>query len=150
MIISPQKKIYLSLFVFLLIIGALFYLAFLPCLRNLSLHSQELTSQEALLGLLMEQLDTFADFQNEKLAYQEYFDIISQSFVREEAPIRFMKFLEEQASLLGLELVVSSLPLPQDPQYTLIFELNLTGSFQDNLRFFIGWKKAAGLWKSPA
>lgn len=136
--ILSEKRIYLILIVWIIIFGFLFEFGLLPLTKQLKRVSEEFAFQKKALELFQLRVEDFRNFQENYSFYQPIFKKIENSFVNQEAPINFIKFLEEEAEKLKLSKEISPLNIPQretDAWLPVGFSVSLGGRFSDCLKF---------------
>lgn len=133
--ISPKRKIAIIAVSFALLYSALTIFAILPLVKQIEKDSQKVASKEVIVGVLERQLDSLVDFQKKQSEYQSYLEQAESSFVRADAPIIFMEFLEAQAHLVDVFLSVSSITQRKGEEFGLGLNLKLAGPFARCLRF---------------
>jgi len=136
--VNPKKKIYTSLTVF----GAVYLLLILfiifPLFQGIKQNSEELVSgRKGLISFVneIENLETSEKFYKSNQANLEK---IEELLINREVPIEFITFLERNAANSQLESKVSLLASggkDTDSWPSLSFQLSLTGSFPDFLKF---------------
>lgn len=133
--ISPKQKIAIFTVCFVGLFAALVILAILPLLKQIKENSQEIASTEASVAVLDEQLESLAVFQRKQTDYQEYLKQAESGFVRADAPIIFMEFLEEQARITNLQITVSPVSQKEEDIFGLGLQVRVAGPFAQCLRF---------------
>jgi len=134
---SPRKKIYFWLLIFILI--SLFFIAFLipKFLKEIRADSQELISLKSELVSFQKETENLDKL---KLVYQNYqsnLAKIDEIFIDPEVPIEFFNFLDKNAALFQLEIEkspVSKQKAENEPP-SLFFQISVSGSFPNFLKF---------------
>jgi Tfp pilus assembly protein PilO len=131
---NPRKKIYLWLFIFIII--SLFFLVFLipKFLREIRAKSQELISLKNELASFQKEVESFEKLAKIYQNYQPNLEKIDKIFIDPKEPIDFFKFLEENANHFQLEYKISPLP-GKEEEKSLSFQISVSGSFNNFLKF---------------
>lgn len=136
--ISSKNKIYLILIVWIIIFGLLLRFGIFSLAKELNRTSEEFAFQKKALELFQLRVEDFKNFQKNYSFYQTIIKKIENSFVNQEAPINFIKFLEKEAENLNLSKEISPLSIPQretDIWLPIAFSVALGGPFSDCLKF---------------
>ena len=136
--ISPVKKIKLSLLIFLVIFVTFLIFAVIPFLKDVQETSQNLAFQEGVLNLFGRQIVNLNNFQSNYEFQRLILEKVEKSFVDFEAPIDFIEFLEETAKKENIIMRIRPLPAltnKGDLWSTVGFQIMVGGSFSNCLRF---------------
>jgi len=135
---TSKQKIKIDIAVFAVFLILAIFLGIVPLSRGLSKDSKSLATKKSTLSFLESQIKALNDFQNSSLEYQQKINKLDSSFVSEEAPIEFIKFLEQEAGKQGLKISLSSAGGTSEKKgnrLTIGFQATLTGSFPNVLVF---------------
>jgi hypothetical protein len=132
---TPRKKIYLWLLIFTSI--SLFFFAFLipKFLKEIRADSQELISFKNELASSQKETEIFEKLAKVYQNYQPNFSKIDQIFIDPKLPIEFLDFLEKNASYFQLKYEISPLVGKETEPPTLLFQISVSGSFSNFLKF---------------
>lgn len=136
--VSSKNKIYLVLILWIIIFGVLLKFGIFSLVKELNRTSEEFVFQKKALELFQLRVEDFKNFQGNYSFYQTILKKIENSFVNQEAPIDFIKFLEKEAENLNLSKEISPLNIPQretDIWLPVAFSVTLGGPFSDCLKF---------------
>ena len=136
--ISTKKKIYITLFIFSLLIGVLIRFGFFPVFQGLKESSQELLLQKKVLDLFRSQVGDLENFQRDYSLFQPVLEKLQGSFVDKEVPIDFIEFLERETTKAGLSIKIFPFTVSlseRDPWLPVAFSISAGGVFSDYLRF---------------
>ncbi len=136
--ISIKKKVYITLFVFSLLIGVLLRFGFFQVFQGLKGSSQELLLQKKVLDLFQSQVKDLENFQRDYSLFQPVLEKLQSSFVDKEVPIDFIEFLERETAKTGLSIKISPLAVSlneRDPWLPVVFSVSVGGVSSDCLRF---------------
>lgn len=135
---NPRKKIIISLITFGIVTLILIFLIISPLLNQIKENSEELILQKQELILLQEERKNLKEIETVYESYQLNLTKIDKLFIDSEIPIEFVSSLEELASTSQLLIKISpvvSKEVKEDPWSSLSFQLSLSGSFPDFLKF---------------
>lgn len=147
---KEKQKIKIDIAVFVAFLTLAVFLGIVPLSSGLSLDSKNLATKKGTLSFLESQIKALEDFRNSGLEYQQKINKIDSSFVFQEAPIDFIKFLEQKASSQGLKISLSSTggaPEKKENRLTIGFQATLTGQFPNALVFLKKIEKSPWLIK---
>ncbi len=134
---AKQKiKIYFAAFFFAAVL--LVFLGLSPLLTGLLKTSKELAGQKDTLALIEGQISALEEFQKNNSVYQTNVKKVDASFISEEAPIKFIEFLENEAKKQGLDIIISSVKEASEKKslrVTTIFQMAIGGPFPKCLAF---------------
>jgi len=132
---NPRKKIYFWLSFFILI--SLFFIAFLipKFLKEIRANSQELISLKNELASFQKETESFEKLAKVYQNYQPNFSKIDQIFIDPKDPIEFLDFLEKNASYFQLKYEISPLVGKESETPSLFFQISVSGSFTNFLKF---------------
>ncbi len=125
--------IFLFVLVFILTLS-LIHPTFLK-IKNISKEIKETQAKTTFLAAENKNLDDFRKFYKEN---EENFKKLDKLFINPAAPVEFISFLEKTAQTVGLSLKISpaiTTKNPKDPWPSLSFQLILSSSFPDFLKF---------------
>lgn len=142
-----KNKIYLIVIflVLLLEVSTKFFLNSLAELRSLS---QRVIFQKKVEKLLELRVKNFENFQKNLPVFEEISQKIESSFVRKDAPIKFIEFLEKLAKDARISLKIKPLDLKKkenDLWEPVGFQITLLGKFSQCLRFLEKLERAPWL-----
>lgn len=136
---STNKKIYLVLILWVIFFGVLigFYLA--PSIKDLREKSQRLVFQNKVQDLFKFKVEDFKKFQNTYSLYQPSLEKMENSFIDPDVPIKFFKFLEQEAQKANVLIDIFPLSDIKSTENDLWkasgFKLTIAGNFSDCLKF---------------
>jgi hypothetical protein len=133
-----KKKIIISI-VFFLSLSILFFVFLIyPLFLEIKKISQDFLSQKRELMAFERKVENSKKFQKLFPKISAHLEKIDNLFVNPEVPVDFILFLEELSQKTNLSLKISeNLPLriEKDPWPSLLFQLQLVGSFPNLSRF---------------
>ncbi|RLC40360.1 MAG: hypothetical protein DRH33_00110 [Candidatus Nealsonbacteria bacterium] len=135
---KAKKKLYLTVFFFTLLFGILLRMGVFPVITEIERSTELLKFQKKALGRFESRVESFKTFQKDFPLYQPTLDKLEDLFVAEDAPIRFLEFLEKEARDFDLSIKISPFKISQkkeDPWEVVGFSVVFWGKFQDCLRF---------------
>jgi len=138
-----KQKIYLSIFIVVIIFFLLFLFCILPAIRSIIETSEELSFRRQELASIESLSQNFNDFEKNFLSYKQGLEEMENLLEREslidpEIPISFINFFKEQASDFNLALKISPMGLyeKEDEFWDYMnFRIEGTGRFVDIMRF---------------
>jgi Tfp pilus assembly protein PilO len=135
---SPRKKIYFWLLIFILI--SLFFIAFLipKFLKEIRANSQELISLKSELASFQKETENLQQLSKTYQNYQKNLAKIDQIFIDPEVPIEFSNFLYQNATLSQLKIEISPASkreIETESSPSLLFQISIHGSFPNFLKF---------------
>ncbi len=132
------QKIYLSLFCLVIIVVLSVVFLIYPFFNQVRNSSQELVLEKSRLNALSFEKENFKNIEAVYKNYQGDLDKIDKLFVDSSFPVDFISFLEKNASSSNVNLVKSSSlnkKSDEDPWPNMTFNLSLSGSFPNILKF---------------
>ncbi len=136
--IKAKKKLYFIVFFFALLFGVLLKVGVFPLISEIEKNSELLKFQKKALSCFESRVESFKTFQKDLPLYQPTLDKLEGLFVAEDAPIRFLEFLEKEARDFDLSIKISPFKISQkkeDPWKVVGFSVVFWGKFQDCLKF---------------
>ena len=136
--ILTKKKVYITLFIFSLLIGVLIRFGFFPVFQGLKESSQELLLQKKVLNLFQSQVGDLKNFQRDYSLFQPVLEKLQSSFIDKEVPIDFIEFLERETVKAGLSIKIFPFAISlseKDPWLPVAFSISVGGVSSDYLRF---------------
>ncbi len=134
---SSRKKLLFTIFLFSSGLSLLAFFAIKPLVVNIRKNAESLTWQRSILKLLDDQIANVASFKQNYQIFQPILEKLNQGFISQEAPIRFIQFLEKEAQKNNI--IVNVLPLSslkkESDFLSLDFEILTAGSFLGCARF---------------
>ena len=133
---SPRKKIYFWLFIFIFI--TLFFIAFLipKFLKEIRADSEEFISLKSDLASFQKETENLSKLSKTYQNYQENLAKIDEIFIDPKLPIKFFDFLEKNAQISQLKYEISPVSKPETETLpSLFFQISTIGSFPNFLRF---------------
>jgi Tfp pilus assembly protein PilO len=135
---TPTRKIYLSIAVFgttsiLLIIFIIF-----PLLKEIKKNSEAFLLEREKVASLSKEKENLQKIKNLYQTYQSDLEKIEDIFIDSEVPIELVTFLEKTASTSLVQLKILSMTKKtekEDDWPSLLFQLSVTGSFSNFLKF---------------
>jgi len=101
------NKIYITVIAFISAFVILLVFGIMPILRGLATASDKIISQKATLEVFQARLKNIDYFNKKKPSYKPSLDRLASCFVRQEAPVGFIEFLEKEADSLNLLIKIS-------------------------------------------
>ncbi len=134
------KEIILISVVFGILTLLLIVFLMYPFLKNIQQASDELILLRENLFLTESEFERAEQFKQNYQELESDLNKIQQLFVNSEVPIDLIEFWEKTAAGTGLSIDItptslSAVALENEPWSSLVFRLNLTGSFPNFLRF---------------
>lgn len=136
--LSPIKKIYISIAVFLVVFLAIAFFVILPIVQSIQGDSRELSMIKKAQSTFSKEKETFQKFEEVYKLLETDLEKTENIFVNSEVPINFIDFLEKTAYDSNILVEIFSVDLIKDKKDTwssLSFQLEIFGSFPDCLRF---------------
>ena len=130
--ISPKQKIYLMLFLTIILIAGLVFLGVCPLFNKIKLTSVKIQEKQALLLSFDEQENYIIRLQREYSEVKEKIPLISVNFLTRDEPIKFITFLEDIADKTSSRLEINV--LDSEPEF-LSFQLIVENRFQGLMNF---------------
>ena len=131
---NEKNKFYIFLGGSVLALLALIILGAGPLCQELQKNRRALAMEENIIALFDRQVESLNRFQDKVFAGARQLDEVESFFVNPEAPIEFLKFLEEESAKLGLGLEITPFSV-SDQEFSLAFDLKFGGSVQDCFKF---------------
>ncbi len=135
---DTQKKIHISIAVFLTI-GILFLAsAAVLIIRSIQKNSEEFVSQKKELISVQKEIETFTEAKSRYESSKESIDKIDKLFIDPENPIDFLNFLNKNAESHNLKIKTSPLSSGSkeiDPWPSISFQVSSSGSFSNSMKF---------------
>jgi len=131
-----KKEIYIAISVFFLISVFLFAFFVWPIFQDIEKESYDLVSQKTALAVAKDQYNDTKAFEEKFNNYKPDLDKIDALFIDSQNPVDFIKFLESSASLLNVDLEISSPSFSKDNSFS--YEkllLSVSGEFSDIIKF---------------
>lgn len=138
MSLNPNKKIMVSGIIFGIVIFIFIVLIIYPLFGAIRAESKELISQKNKQVELILKTENIKEFQKNYKDYQPNLKKIDNLFINSAEPINFIEFLEKEAanSRLSIKITPSAKKeKEEDPWPSMNFQLTLTGSFSNFLKF---------------
>jgi hypothetical protein len=136
---EKNKKIFLTIFVFSLIILALIIFGVWPLIEGIKKDSEDLISAKNNIKNFNAQSIEVENFKNNYENYKTNLEKIDDLFVDVVYPVDFIKFLEEASSVCEINMQVSMRPALNVGEESVsnftIFQLSLKGDFSNILSF---------------
>lgn len=140
---SYKNKIYLSVFLIVVLAFALIFLGILPTWRGIKEKSRDLAFEQKELASIELLAESFEDFEKNFRFYEEGLEemenLLSQeSLIDPEIPVSFINFFKEQGEAMNLSLKISPIPSQEKKDRFwshLSFRINGQGEFNDVMRF---------------
>lgn len=135
---SLKKKINISIVTILILSLLLIVFLILPLLSEIKKAAENFLSQKENLVFLENKAENFWKFEVQFEEIRPNLEKIDTFFIESEAPVEFIRFLENTARDCGISLKISpSLPLKteKDPWPNLFFQISSVGSFPNFMRF---------------
>ena len=135
---SPKKKIYLWLIIFVGISLYFLILVIPKLLGEIRKNSEDLISLNGELISLQKETENLNELEKIYQNYQPNLFKIDELFIDPETPIDFINFLEKNAQLSQLKIEISLAPkkeIKTDPWPSLFFKVPTYGSLPNFLRF---------------
>lgn len=135
---TPRKKIYLFLIIFAFIFLSFLILIIPYFLKEIKRNSQDLISFKNEFASLKEEEKNIKDLEIIYQNYQENLTRIDKMLVNSKEPIEFIDFLEKDAQNFNQKIKISLMSkteIKEDPWPTLNFQIQISGSFTDFLKF---------------
>ena len=136
---ASKKKTLIASAISLFVVLAIIIIFIYPALRRFNRNVEEFNNARRELSTFQEKSSSFYDAKKVYISWQPSFDKISKLFIDKDAPIDFIKFLENTAHSSGLVIDISSASVnpksETEPWDSISFQLNLTGSFDDLMIF---------------
>lgn len=135
---SQRKKTIITSIVFGVIILLLIFLGFLPLVREIGKNSRQLIEAKRDLLLSGQKSGSIEGVSKRYDELEPNLEKVEGLFIDKGAPIDLIKFWEKTALDLAIDIDISpsgSGKKEGDPWDSLIFNINLTGSFDKCLRF---------------
>lgn len=142
MSIFPKQKIYLMLFLTIILIAGLVFLGICPLFNKIKLTSGKIQEKQALLLSFDEQEDYIIRLQREYSGIKEKTPLVSANFLARDEPIKFITFLEDIADKTSSRLEINVLGSEQE---FLSFQLAVENRFQ-GLMNFLAYLENAGYY----
>lgn len=133
-----KKKNNISIVIILILSLLLIVFLIYPLFSEIKKVSQNLLSQKENFAFLVNKLENLQKFEIRFEEIRPNLEKTDNFFIEAEAPVEFIRFLENTARDCGISLKVSPFPLlktEKDPWPFLIFQISSTGSFPNFLRF---------------
>lgn len=133
---NTKNKIIFSsiLFIFLDILLIVFLIY--PLLKDVKIYSQEIVLKKGEIKTLENKIIKIEEFKKNYNEIKKNLDRIEGLFVNFEAPIDFISFLEKNSKDLSIKISLSRAEKNDKPWPSLSFLINVSGSFQNFLKFF--------------
>lgn len=136
---STNKKIYLVLILWIMFFGVLISFYLIPSIKDLREKSQRFVFQNKVQDLFKFKVEDFKKFQNTYSVYQPSLKKIEDSFIDSDAPIKFFKFLEQEAQSANVSIDIFPLSDIESTENDFWkasgFKLTIAGNFSDCLKF---------------
>jgi len=136
--IKAKKKLYLIVFLFVLVFGILLRVGVFPLINKIENNSNLLKFQRKALSVFENQVESFKAFQKDLPSYKATLENLENLFITEDAPIEFLEFLEREAENFNLTIKISPAKVTQrkdDLWKAVGFSVSGGGKFQDCLKF---------------
>jgi len=135
--ITLKQKLFLTVTIVLGLVILAIIFGILPVISQVKVTSHNLAFKKSTLALIDTQLESLNDFQNKKSDYNQALAQIDDIFIDNSAPVSFIEFLEAQARITGLELLIQPLSVSDEKISTapIGFQLVLEGRFNKGLLF---------------
>ncbi|MFH1392670.1 MAG: hypothetical protein ABIG90_03330 [bacterium] len=135
-----QQKIFLNILIIILVLFVLIFLLFWPLLARVQKLSRTVEQQRMIIENPNFQKQYQAQITQLKQDYQEIepkLPLLKQSILEKERAVEFIKILENAAEQTNLIQEIKAQPEKKDnkEENSLVFNLILTGSFPNFLRF---------------
>jgi hypothetical protein len=135
---KPGEKTFLISGVLSLLVLILFYFGIYFLIKDIKKNSEDFLRVKKEISIIQTQIENIESFKNTYVFLKPDLEKVSNLFVDPEVPIDFIKFLETTASssevLIKVSLV-SPKAIVEEPWSFLEFQLNLTGSIPNFLKF---------------
>ena len=136
---SPRRKIYISIIVFVIISAFLIVLFLVPILTNIKKNSEELISQKKVLANLQKEKKTFRETEPIYENSKEDVDKINKLFYDPENQLELMDFITEKPKSYNLNNEILKMLLNQKAQpgswSSYSIQISSTGSFPSLMKF---------------
>jgi hypothetical protein len=133
-----KRKIFFILIILILIAFSLMLLLIISLTKDIRKNSEEFLLKRKALASMEREFQEFENFERNSAFYQSNLEKLDNLFLNPEVPIDFIQFLEEESGNLGLLIkifpsIVTS--RETDPWESIGFQILLTGSFPNSLKF---------------
>ncbi|MDI6591776.1 MAG: type 4a pilus biogenesis protein PilO [Patescibacteria group bacterium] len=134
---NPNKKIYLTLAIFGILIISLIVFLIYPLFEEIKKDSEELLLQKKRMVSLTEQRENLKKIEDIYKNYQSDLDKIEKLLPDPEIPIELISFLEKASrdSEVGLEISSITKEAPTNFWPSLSLQISITGSTPNSLKF---------------
>jgi len=135
---SLANKVKLSLIVFLVL--SIFMLVFLifPLSKDIKNNATELTFRKQDSLYLDDRLKNIEEFRKDYKEIRKNIDKGKNLFVKSEAPVNFIGFLEEISENSNVSIKISPFPVAKklgDQWYSMVFQISTVADFENFLKF---------------
>lgn len=133
-----KKKINLSIIILVLLVVVSSFFLFVPLLNSIKQDSDKFSFQKEQIYLLESRIKNLENFKKASSENEVSLKKIDGIFIDPAVPVDFITFIEKTADDLGLSHKISpssSIKNKQDKWLSLVFEVNLGGSFPNLMKF---------------
>jgi len=133
-----KRRINLSIIILFLLLIVSFLFLFGPLFNGIKQDSEKFSSQEEQISLLENRIENLGNFKKTSIENEPNLKKIDSLFIDTAVPVDFITFIEKTADSLGLSHKISPNSLvknEQDKWTSLVFEVNLDGSFPNLMKF---------------
>ena len=133
-----KRKIFFILISIILIVFILMLLLVISLIKDIQRNSQEFLSERKTLTAMEREFQEFENFERNTAFYQPNLEKLDKLFLNPRVPVDFIQFLERESENLGLLIEISPSIITSretDPWESIGFQILLTGSFPDSLKF---------------
>jgi len=135
--INPQRKLYISLAIFLVISLSLIIFGVRPSVSAIIENSESFLAEKEKLLSFRKEKERFQEAKEIYERYEEDLEKIDDSFVNQNFPLEFILFLEKIATTSDLQMEISSgrKEARAEPWPSISYQITVNGFFTNLMRF---------------
>jgi Tfp pilus assembly protein PilO len=135
---TVRKKIYLTIFIFVIAVFTLVFLVVAPLFKGIRNHASDLLAAKEERAGLIGEIENLSEFKKQFQEYKANLEKIDSLLVDSEIPIEFIRFLEKLASDSGVSMEMYPLSAAESGNQDwdiLGYQLSVSGPFLNFSRF---------------
>ena len=105
--VSAKNKIYISVSAFLLILALAYFFALSPIMHKLTDSAEKINLQKKSLSSVQSKIESLTQFKRNQAKYMPIIEKMESCFIKKDAPVNFIEFLETEASSSNLLIDIS-------------------------------------------